>query len=113
MSEPVDTAPGSGGARLVTPGRVVVALCVAVPIVATLWVPSYNKNSPTLGGVPFFYWYQILWVIITGLLMILAYRLVRREQLTRAASAAPTAGNPGNTGGSGDAGAAGAPDGAA
>jgi len=40
----------------------------------TLWVPSYNRIEPTLGGIPFFYWYQLLWVIISAILTAIVYK---------------------------------------
>jgi hypothetical protein len=43
---------------------------LAVPFIALLWVPSYNSVEPALWGVPFFYWYQFLWLIITAILII-------------------------------------------
>ena len=30
---------------------------------AMLWVGSYAKVDPTFIGIPFFYWYQMLWVL--------------------------------------------------
>ena len=36
-----------------------------VEFVALLWVPFYNKASPSFFGVPFFYWYQLLCVLIS------------------------------------------------
>ena len=39
-------------------------LLFAIPYVAMLWVPSYNRLEPELGGVPFFYWYQLLWILL-------------------------------------------------
>jgi hypothetical protein len=52
--------------------------CLAVPFVALLWVPFYASGGPSLGGVPFFYWYQMLWVPLSVLLMFIAYLLLRR-----------------------------------
>ena len=43
---------------------------LALPFVALLWVPFYNAIEPTLWGIPFFYWYQFLWVILTSVLII-------------------------------------------
>jgi uncharacterized protein DUF3311 len=43
-------------------------LLLIIPFIATLWVPFYAGKDPQLGGIPFFYWYQFLWVIITSLL---------------------------------------------
>lgn len=52
-------------------------LVLIIPFIATLFPQIYNSMAPTLAGIPFFYWYQLLWVIITGLLTILVYYLVR------------------------------------
>jgi hypothetical protein len=49
-------------------------LVLAVPFVALLWVPFYNSIEPTLWGVPFFYWYQFLWVFITSVVILWVYR---------------------------------------
>jgi hypothetical protein len=53
-------------------------LLLALPFVAMLWVPSYASVQPELLGVPFFYWYQFLWVIIGTVITGLVYALVRR-----------------------------------
>ncbi|MFF2924722.1 DUF3311 domain-containing protein [Streptomyces celluloflavus] len=74
--------------QVVTPTRVVAAVCLIAPFVAMLWVSSYAKVEPTLIGVPFFYWYQMLWVLISTALTLLAYRLVLREQRARKGGAA-------------------------
>ena len=39
-------------------------LLLLIPFFAVLWVPSYNRLEPALGGVPFFYWYQLAWILI-------------------------------------------------
>jgi hypothetical protein len=44
-----------------------------VPCVAVLWVPSYNQVEPSLYGVPFFYWYQLLWVPLSALVTAIVY----------------------------------------
>jgi len=68
---------------VVTPLRVVIALCLLAPFVAMLWVGSYGKVEPTLIGIPFFYWYQMAWVPISAVLTSTAFFLVRREQRAR------------------------------
>ncbi|MFD0566129.1 DUF3311 domain-containing protein [Kitasatospora saccharophila] len=73
---------------MVSPARVVAGLCLLVPVVVMLWVPSYSKTSPELGGMPFFYWYQLLWVLLSALFTGAAYLLVRRDELARRAAAA-------------------------
>jgi Protein of unknown function (DUF3311) len=49
------------------------------PFVAMLWVPSYNAVEPSWEGIPFFYWYQFLWILISAGLTALAYFLTERE----------------------------------
>ena len=53
--------------------------CLAAPLVALLWVPWYARERPYLAGVPFFYWYQFLWVPLTVACLFVAYRLLRRR----------------------------------
>jgi hypothetical protein len=70
-------------------------------IVATLWVPSYNRTTPALGGWPFFYWYQLLWVPVVALVSWLAYLLSKRAEggAPRTAVPAPPPGSPTGRGG--------------
>ena len=42
--------------------------------VITLCVPFFNKNGPALFGFPFFYWYQMLMVPVSSLLIFLVFR---------------------------------------
>lgn len=46
---------------------------LVLPFIAVLWVPSYNRVEPNLGGIPFFYWYQLLWVLISSVLIYVVY----------------------------------------
>ncbi|MER6919778.1 DUF3311 domain-containing protein [Streptomyces spiralis] len=71
------------GRGTVTPIRVVIGLCLVAPFVAMLWVGSYAKTDPTFIGIPFFYWYQMLWVIISTALTMIAYRLWQHDQRSR------------------------------
>jgi hypothetical protein len=50
-----------------------------LPFIALLWVPFYNHELPALFGFPFFYWYQLLLVPVTSLLIWLVYRHGRRQ----------------------------------
>ncbi|WP_329122605.1 DUF3311 domain-containing protein [Streptomyces sp. NBC_01465] len=76
----------------VTPVRVIIALCLIAPFVAMLWVGSYAKIDPTFIGIPFFYWYQMLWVLISTALTMVAYKLWQRDQRARKADSARTEG---------------------
>ncbi|MFD3733208.1 DUF3311 domain-containing protein [Streptomyces sp. NPDC058632] len=77
-------APDSSRGPVVTPARVVIGVCLAAPFVAMLWVGSYARTDPTFIGIPFFYWYQMLWVLISTALTMIAYKLWRRDQRDRA-----------------------------
>ena len=43
-------------------------LLLIVPFIAMLWPPFYNFDAPEFIGLPFFYWFQLLWIIITAIL---------------------------------------------
>jgi hypothetical protein len=70
---------------MVTPIRVVIGLCLFAPFAAMLWVGSYAKVDPAFIGIPFFYWYQMLWVLVSTALTMIAYQLWQRDQRARKA----------------------------
>ncbi|MBD0843431.1 DUF3311 domain-containing protein [Streptomyces sp. TRM68416] len=76
-------APEARREPVVTPVRVVIALCLVAPFVAMLWVGSYAKTDPVFIGMPFFYWYQMAWVPISTALTMIAYKLWQRDQRAR------------------------------
>ena len=80
---PPATAPAGPSAAVLSPLRVVAAFCVLVPIVAVLWVPWFNRMTPEVLGFPFFYWYQLLCVVVTAVLMIIAFQAIRRDEAAR------------------------------
>lgn len=47
-----------------------------LPFAALLVPPLYAHESPHLWGIPFFYWYQAVWLLITaGITMFVAARM--------------------------------------
>jgi Protein of unknown function (DUF3311) len=38
-----------------------------------LWPPFYNRVEPTLFGIPFFYWFQLLWVLVSAAFTAVVY----------------------------------------
>jgi hypothetical protein len=50
---------------------------LAIPIIALLWVGSYDRVEPRLAGFPFFFWYQFAWVFLCSAFTYSAYRLIR------------------------------------
>lgn len=59
---------------------VITGVLLLSQFVALLWVSSYAKVSPKLGGFPFFYWYSILWLLIGAVEMAIAFVLVRHYE---------------------------------
>ena len=48
-------------------------LLLLLPFVGVLWVPFYNRVDPELAGIPFFYWYQMLWIVLGALILLPAW----------------------------------------
>jgi hypothetical protein len=65
---------------------IVITILLAAALIGTLWVPFYNDLAPVLGGFPFFYWYQLLWVPIVAILAAAAYLLSRLAERGNAAN---------------------------
>jgi Protein of unknown function (DUF3311) len=45
----------------------------------SLWVPFYNRIDPPLAGIPFFYWFQMAWIAVTVLVLLIVYKLEQRS----------------------------------
>jgi Protein of unknown function (DUF3311) len=39
-----------------------IVLLFLLPLVGVLVPEFYNRASPSIGGMPFFYWYQLAWI---------------------------------------------------
>lgn len=48
-------------------------LLLLIPYAAMMWVPFYNRVAPELAGIPFFYWYQMLWIVLGAAVMLPIY----------------------------------------
>ena len=51
-----------------------------IPLLGTLIPPIYNIRDPELFGVPFFYWYQMVWIPLSVLITLFVYRATRRSE---------------------------------
>ena len=56
-----------------------VHILLLVPFVAMLWVGYYNRVEPEFAGIPFFYWFQMIWIPIGALLLWPVYRTEQRD----------------------------------
>ncbi len=55
---------------------VAAGVLLLIPVVALMWVGSYAKIEPRLWGIPFFFWYQFIWVFLCSAMTYSAHRLV-------------------------------------
>jgi hypothetical protein len=69
--------------RLPLGTKFLAGVLLAIPLVALALVPTYASHTPKLWGFPFFYWYQLLWVLLTPLFTWAAYVLIIRARRQR------------------------------
>jgi hypothetical protein len=48
-------------------------IVLALFCVLVLWVPLYNRTEPSFIGMPFFYWFQLLLVLVGAALTAIIY----------------------------------------
>ncbi|GAC1565956.1 MAG: hypothetical protein NVS3B14_05510 [Ktedonobacteraceae bacterium] len=56
-------------------GRSWLLIFLLVPFIALLYPPFYDTANPTFIGIPFLYWYSLLWIIITAIITAVLYFL--------------------------------------
>ena len=82
MSDRTPTRPSPPG-----PARLIAASAVlAVAVVVPLLVWTYARTSPELAGIPFFFWYQFLLVVLSVAMTAIAYKLVVSHDHARRAA---------------------------
>lgn len=52
-----------------------------IVFIISLWVPAFNRVQPTLFGFPFFYWYQILVVLISSALIWIVFKVEDKKDI--------------------------------
>lgn len=53
-------------------------LLLVLPFIGTLFPQFYNRLEPAVFGIPFFYWYQLTWVVVTSILLGIVVLATRR-----------------------------------
>jgi hypothetical protein len=46
---------------------------LVIPWIGAVAVPFYNKIEPELWGFPFFYWFQLVWVLVSAAITAVVY----------------------------------------
>lgn len=55
--------------------RPIQIVLLAIPCVAVLAVPWFNRAEPRLFGMPFFYWWQLMWVPLSSVFIGIVYKM--------------------------------------
>ncbi|MDG6985857.1 MAG: DUF3311 domain-containing protein [Nitrososphaerota archaeon] len=54
----------------------IAAVLIVIPFLFLFDVPFYNVVNPEWAGVPFFWWYQMIWLVLCGVLFFVAANLL-------------------------------------
>jgi hypothetical protein len=73
-------------------------ILLVIPFLLVAYVPFYNRIEPTLGDIPFFYWYQLAAILIGSAVAITVYLLEAWITRTKDAASADldSSGTPGD-----------------
>jgi hypothetical protein len=68
----------TGDAAMAAPGpsklkRTVWYVILFVPFFTAICVPLFNRMEPSFYGIPFFYWFQFVLIIVAAIVTGLAY----------------------------------------
>lgn len=56
-----------------------IVVLLIIPLVGLLLIPLYNSEYPIVFGIPFFYFYQMMWMPLGALLFYIAAVLWNRR----------------------------------
>lgn len=56
--------------------KFIAAVCLLIPFAVYFDVPFYNVVAPELGGLPFFYWFQMAMLPVSAVLFLIAALLI-------------------------------------
>ncbi len=59
------------------PHRALIGVLLVLPYLGLCFPQIYARATPVLIGVPFFYWYQMAWVVLTSALLGVVYHLTK------------------------------------
>jgi hypothetical protein len=76
-TEPTQASPATGGGRR---AGISWNWLLVIPLIGTLIPAFYNRATPKLFSIPFFYWYQLLWIPITVALTLVVFRASRETR---------------------------------
>lgn len=78
MNEPRSRQPHHP--RQSRPKLALCAVLIATPVILALAVPLYQRVEPTLGGIPFFYWFQMAMAVAAAFGCGISYFIAFRKE---------------------------------
>ncbi len=54
-------------------------LLLTLPYIGLCFPQIYARTTPALWGFPFFYWYQLAWVLVASAILGVVYRVASKE----------------------------------
>ena len=45
-----------------------------IPFFVAIWVPLFNRSEPSFYGIPFFYWFQFILIVVAAAVTGAAYK---------------------------------------
>jgi hypothetical protein len=61
--------------------RIILAVLILIPSTVNLLVPLYNKEMPDIMEIPFFYWFQTIWLVVcSGFYLTFAFFMKKKEE---------------------------------
>jgi hypothetical protein len=75
-------SPDSSPAKSTTQGapRRRLAWLLIIPLIAMVFPQLFDYREPEISGIPFFYWYLLLWIPLTAFLTWIVYRQGAADQ---------------------------------
>ena len=55
-------------------------LLLAIQFPVLLALPFFNRVEPAWQGIPFFYWYQLIWIILGAALTATVYFIMEQDK---------------------------------
>lgn len=64
-------------------------ILLIIPLIALLLIPTYNSEYPIILGMPFFYFYQMMWMPLGALLFYIAAVLWNKRDKSHGLASIP------------------------
>lgn len=59
---------------------IIAGILLAIPTLVLLPVEYYNVKNPEISGLPFFYWYQLVWLGFATVLYLVAVVFIGKAE---------------------------------